>query len=276
MPPKLSYEKVKEEFTKKGCTLLSKTYNTNRQLLDYICKCGHERCVRYMAFKSNNDKYDYTLCKECTLKNSENNYFKRHTDYIHPKTFQKVKRIMERKYDMTHKYRSDYLPENYDKTLTCWSCKETKSLRLFPYRKQYKDNKEKRCKQCNKLDHRNRVENYTLEQHITHMVSSSKGSAKKRGKRGRKECEEHTITVEDILKLKEEQNNKCVYSGIELVWERNNNDKASIDRIDSTKGYTPDNIQLVTKLVNQAKSDLTHNQFIGLVNIIYQQQNLCM
>lgn len=33
---------------------------------------------------------------------------------------------MERKYDMTHKYCSDYLPENYNKTLTCWSCNEIK------------------------------------------------------------------------------------------------------------------------------------------------------
>lgn len=270
MPPKLSYEKVKEAFSKKGCVLLSKTYDSNKQLLEYKCKCGHKRSVRYTAFTENNSKCDYTKCKECVLKNSENNYFKTHPDYIHPKTFQKIKRLMERRYNMTHKYRSDYLPENYNKTLTCWSCKETKSLRLFPYRKQYKDNKEKRCKQCNKLNKHARVENYTLEQHITGMITTAKSSSRKRGKRGRNQCEIHTITVEDILKLKEKQNNKCVYSGIELAWERNNNNKASIDRIDSTKGYTPDNIQLVTKVVNQAKNNLTHNEFITLIHMIYQ------
>jgi hypothetical protein len=273
MPPKLSYDKVNEEFSKIGCTLLSKQYNNNREDLIYECKCGHTRRVKYTTFQSSKHLCDYTLCKECVLKNSENNYFKRDQEYIHPKTFQKVKRMMERKYEMTKKYRSDYLPENYNKKLTCWSCKETKSIRLFPYRKQYKENKEKRCKSCNKLNHRNRVKEYTLEQHIAEMITTSKNSAKKRGYRGRTNCETHTITVNDILKLKAQQKNKCVYSGIELVWERNNDKKASIDRIDSTKGYTPDNIQLVTKTVNQAKNDLTHVQFVTLIKAIYN--NIC-
>lgn len=69
MPSKLSYEKVKEEFSKKGCILLSKTYDTNRQKLDYICKCGHTHSVNYIFFKSKDNKCDYTLCKEYVLKN---------------------------------------------------------------------------------------------------------------------------------------------------------------------------------------------------------------
>lgn len=272
MPTRLSYETVKEEFSKIGCILLSEKYINNREDLVYQCKCGHTRRVKYVTFQSSKNLYNYALCKKCVLKNSKNNYFKRQHDYIHPKTFQKIKRLMERKYAMTHKYRSDYLPENYEKTLSCWSCDETKSRRLFPYRKQYRDNKEKCCKKCKKINRRELVKNYTLDQHITEMITISKNSALKRGKRGRKECSTHTITVEDIVNLKKKQNNKCVYSGIELAWERNKDNKASIDRIDSTKGYTPDNIQLVTKVVNQAKSDLTHEQFIGLVNIIHQHQ----
>lgn len=39
---------------------------------------------------------------------------------------------------------------------------------------------------------------------------------------------------------------------------------ASLDRIDSTKGYTEYNIQWVHKLINIAKSTLTNNQFISM------------
>ena len=36
------------------------------------------------------------------------------------------------------------------------------------------------------------------------------------------------------------------------------------DRIDSTKGYTKDNIQLVTMAANQMKNDLQMDEFISL------------
>lgn len=81
---------------------------------------------------------------------------------------------MERKFEMTKKYRSDYLPENYEKELTCWDCKETKSLRLFPYRKQYAGNKEKRCKRCNNVNKQFRRDNHTIKQHIQAMITASK------------------------------------------------------------------------------------------------------
>lgn len=273
MPPKLSYETVKREFEKIGCTLLTKNYKSNKQLLEYLCTCGHTRTVKYTSFQSGKNLYSYNLCKKCVPKNSDNRYFKRQSDHIHPKTYRKIKRIMERKYDMSLNYRSDYLPENYNKKLTCRVCKQAKSLKLFPYRGHTKNNKETRCKNCYNQSCDDKVEQHTPRQHAAVMIQISKDSAKKRGQRGRLDCEEHTITTDDIMKLKEKQDNKCVYSGLELVWKRHSPNKASIDRIDSTKGYTPNNIQLVTKLVNQAKNNLTHDEFVNLISAIYKNLN---
>ena len=44
--------------------------------------------------------------------------------------------------------------------------------------------------------------------------------------------------------------------------------KASIDRIDSSKGYIKNNIQLVGWIVNQAKSDLSNKEFIEMAHLI--------
>lgn len=42
----------------------------------------------------------------------------------------------------------------------------------------------------------------------------------------------------------------------------------SIDRIDSDKGYTIDNVQLVCMAVNQMKSDLTNEELMYFCNNI--------
>lgn len=47
----------------------------------------------------------------------------------------------------------------------------------------------------------------------------------------------------------------------------------SIDRIDSTKGYTYENIQLVCWCVNSAKSDMDQDDFIQMCGKVWEYQN---
>lgn len=44
----------------------------------------------------------------------------------------------------------------------------------------------------------------------------------------------------------------------------------SVDRIDSKKGYTRDNVQLVCMAINQMKSDLDNNTFYNLCKAVYR------
>jgi hypothetical protein len=65
------------------------------------------------------------------------------------------------------------------------------------------------------------------------------------------------------------QNGKCALTGLDLDFGSGGTDRrnyhlgsASLDRIDSAKGYSLDNIQWVHKQVNLMKSDLDQSEFI--------------
>lgn len=84
------------------------------------------------------------------------------------------------------------------------------------------------------------------------------------------------ITLEQVWELYEKQDKKCALSGLEIVFdlsrEKGYNQTASIDRIDSTKGYTLDNIQIIHKDINRMKSDLDQNQFFDYIKLIYNKR----
>lgn len=73
---------------------------------------------------------------------------------------------------------------------------------------------------------------------------------------------EFSITLQDLKNQWEKQNGLCAYTGIKLVLPQYNNkpkltEQASLDRIDSTRGYVPDNIQFVCSCINLMKNTLT-------------------
>ena len=179
---------------------------------------------------------------------------------------------MERKINNSIKYKNDFLPENYNQEFVCSNCKTIKYRRYFPNCDKYTYDKIKQCKICNRIKSYDRMINRTLEQKINKLITTAKASAKKRLNRGRKEAGVITITIDDVLRILQKQKYKCVYTGVKLSWEYNNPYKASIDRIDSSKGYTPDNIQIVSFIVNQAKSNLDDKTFLKMVKQIYNNK----
>ena len=66
------------------------------------------------------------------------------------------------------------------------------------------------------------------------------------------------ITIEDIHNLYNKQKECCAFTGFPLVF----GEDASVDRIDSSKGYTLDNIQIVHKALNMMKRDMDNMDFI--------------
>jgi hypothetical protein len=77
---------------------------------------------------------------------------------------------------------------------------------------------------------------------------------------------EHTIAAEDIP-LPE----RCKYLGTVLCYKVSKdrdetvsaNDIASVDRIDSSRGYVPGNIQVISALANRMKQDATIPQLLA-------------
>lgn len=95
------------------------------------------------------------------------------------------------------------------------------------------------------------------------VVSRARCSAEARGL-------EWAITIEMVDTLFHRQGGRCALSGREMTFQRGNAHRghrsvvASIDRIDNTKGYTPDNVQLVTVEVNFAKQTMSDAEFVAL------------
>lgn len=72
------------------------------------------------------------------------------------------------------------------------------------------------------------------------------------------------ITQDDIKNKYKEQNGLCKLSGIEIKFSESPKTLgfASVDRIDSLKGYTKDNIQIVHLEVNRMKMDMSNQKFL--------------
>jgi hypothetical protein len=99
--------------------------------------------------------------------------------------------------------------------------------------------------------------------------------------RSKKSNREVKINAEDIYDLWIKQDKKCSLSGLPIDFTNTNpgniNRKeskydlictASPDRIDSNKGYTKDNVQLVHKDVNMIKKEYDQDYFLKLCHLI--------
>lgn len=82
------------------------------------------------------------------------------------------------------------------------------------------------------------------------------------------------LTLEYLKQVWEQQFGICPYTGIKLklaTYLKNHNDPiftASLDRIDSNKGYEIGNVQYVSTAINYMKNNMLHKDTIALCNII--------
>lgn len=83
------------------------------------------------------------------------------------------------------------------------------------------------------------------------------------------------ITIEDAWQQFVKQDGNCALTGIKLKLARTHTrlQTASLDRIDSTKGYILGNIQWVHKKVNELKWDLSNEELFYWCNLIVKHNN---
>lgn len=90
-----------------------------------------------------------------------------------------------------------------------------------------------------------------------------------------------SLTIEEAWDQFEKQNGICSLSGLKLKFPEKSKEKsktASLDRIDSSKGYTKDNIQWVHKDINWMKNRFDQNYFIEMCKRIanYNKKKKCL
>lgn len=82
------------------------------------------------------------------------------------------------------------------------------------------------------------------------------------------------ITIEQAWNLFLKQERKCAISGLELKFNIDSTERtASLDRIESDKPYSIDNVWWVHKDINYMKMDLPMDRFMELVGKIYEYRN---
>lgn len=88
------------------------------------------------------------------------------------------------------------------------------------------------------------------------------GAMRQRAKLKSLEC---SVSKEYMWNLYLTQNKKCALTGMDIGFDpdyRHGKQSASLDRIDSTKGYINGNVRWVHKKANQIKMDMTDDEFL--------------
>lgn len=94
-----------------------------------------------------------------------------------------------------------------------------------------------------------------MEKHMSYKLTNTVHNAKKRNLNV-------NITMNDIKEQYQRQYGRCALSGVVMTFGQSLDD-LSIDRKDSKRGYTKDNIQLVSNVVNTIKSDDSNDIFLN-------------
>jgi hypothetical protein len=95
---------------------------------------------------------------------------------------------------------------------------------------------------------------------------------------------EEELTIDFLWHLFLRQNKKCALSNLDIELDQKWSNKvkgslrqsASLDRIDSSKGYTKDNVQWVHKKINLMKNTLNQNEFIAYCKqVAFKKEDIC-
>jgi hypothetical protein len=87
----------------------------------------------------------------------------------------------------------------------------------------------------------------------------------------KKHKNEIDIDVEYLKQQWEKQNGLCPYTGLAMILPKNSADrtksmkKASLDRIDSSKGYVKGNVEFVCMAINLAKRNYTKEEMVSFL-----------
>lgn len=124
---------------------------------------------------------------------------------------------------------------------------------------------------CRKCGSRQRSKHYQKdrESSIKQILSRFKRGAKTRNI-------EFSVTDQYLINLLREQNYTCALSGLPIQGSRREQglQSASLDRIDSSKGYIEGNVQWVDKRVNMMKQSFSQAEFIELCYAISQHKGV--
>lgn len=154
----------------------------------------------------------------------------------------------------------------------CITCKVN-----YQYFKNNKKNRTKReCKECELKERRSkRKEKARQDKTWEELFKEISRTLRYRNRKIHNST--YQITADELMNIYKKQEGKCYYTKREMIkpirYETRLENVLSVDRYDSNKAYTPDNIVLCTYIANIAKMDSTADQFVGLCKDVYLNSN---
>ena len=133
--------------------------------------------------------------------------------------------------------------------IVCAKCGVSKPSKDFCLDKRHRNGHYSFCRKCH-----NKYRDYTS---FPARFSYWKKNAKKKGW-------EFDLNLQDIQSLPF----VCHYTGKELTTNPNHQNTVSLDRVDSNKGYTKDNVVLCCEIVNRMKQELSCKDFFSYCRLI--------
>lgn len=147
---------------------------------------------------------------------------------------------------------------NPNEIKVCSRCETPKKLSEFYFRKT-RNVYYTCCKECfNKKTKKYYQDGYAKS--LNHMMNSRVSNIRRKGVIFSKNLKNH------LIELWDKQNNKCYYTGIEMVlhgYKENVRNSMTIDRIEPSKGYVEGNIVLCCSIVNKIKQDLSLEELLN-------------
>jgi hypothetical protein len=139
---------------------------------------------------------------------------------------------------------------------TCTKCNDTKDLSSFGKYTKNKDGLKEVCKDCRKLEAK---EYFKTKDRQRHSLETIRARAKRMGIDF--DLEYNDLIVPEKCPVFGYILERTVYSE-----KKNRHLSPSVDRIDPSKGYTKNNIQIISNLANVMKHDATPEQLIMFAN----------
>jgi hypothetical protein len=132
----------------------------------------------------------------------------------------------------------------------CARCVLPKTLNQFDPQKSTSDGRAAYCRPCRRAWKKENSAK-SPERRLAVALATAKTSAKHKGI-------SNILTLGDLVLLWNIQEGRCYYTGIPMLYDGSGRPECvSIDRVDSARGYTHDNIVLCCAHVNEMKNSLS-------------------
>lgn len=137
------------------------------------------------------------------------------------------------------------------------------------------------CKHCSKNQFLLSKFNGVGEISFAYWNELKRGAAGEKSSRTSRKIKKFEITINEAWELFLKQNKKCALTGLDIKFvkigrsnkQRLKEQTASLDRIDSSKDYTIDNVQWVHKDINRMKNIYDQEYFINMCTLVTENNS---